>query len=79
LAESLLDALPELVRLGAQFGVAELLHLRLERIDGRDIGHRGLNETLVLGPKNLTDECIDQTLKSFAGRELPKIIPFSLA
>ena len=33
-AQPLLNALPEFVRLGAQFGVGELLYLRLKRIDG---------------------------------------------
>jgi len=39
LIQAILDALPELVRFGAQFRVGELLHLRFEGIDSLDPGH----------------------------------------
>ena len=48
-----LDALPEFVRLGAQFGVREFLHLGFERVDGLYIGPQRLDDALVLRPKNL--------------------------
>jgi hypothetical protein len=67
-----LNALPELVRLGAQLRVSELLHLWFEGIDGPDPGHHALDHPLVLGPKDLANQCVDQTVKSFRGRELPK-------
>jgi hypothetical protein len=71
-----LDALPELVGFGAQFGVGELLHLRFERSDGLDLGHQALDDPLVLGSKNLTDQSVNQAVKSFRGQELPYFIPF---
>ena len=52
-AQPFLDALPELVRFGAQFLVRELLHLGLERVDGLYVGHQRLDNALVLRPKNL--------------------------
>jgi hypothetical protein len=67
-AQALLNALPELVRFGAQFGVGELLHLRLKGIDGRDSGLRVLDVPLVLGPEDLAYQRINQTVKSFGGR-----------
>jgi hypothetical protein len=52
-AQPLLNALPEFVRFGAQFGVAELLDLRLKRIDRLDLRHQRFDDPFVLGPKNL--------------------------
>ena len=48
-AEALLDALAKLVGLGAQFGVAEALHLRLERANARDQRPQALDLTLIPG------------------------------
>ena len=52
-AEPVLDALAEFVGLGAQFVVGQLLHRRLERVDGLDLGQQALYFALVLGPENL--------------------------
>ena len=51
--QTLLNALPEFVRLGAQLIVRELLHLRLKRVDRLDPRHQALHFALVLGPENL--------------------------
>ena len=48
-----LDALPELVSLGTQLVIRDLLHLRFKRIDGLDPRHQMLQFALVLGPENL--------------------------
>jgi hypothetical protein len=55
------------------------LHLRFEGINGLDLGHQALDDPLVLGPKDLADQSVNQTVKSFRGREIPYAIPFSLA
>ncbi len=52
-AQPLLNALAEFIRLGAQLFVAELLNLRLQRVDGLHVGHQRLDHTLVLRAKNL--------------------------
>jgi hypothetical protein len=69
--EPLLNALPEFIRPGAQLVVGELLHLRLKGIDGPDLGHHALDDPLVFGPKDLANQSVNQTVKSFGGRELP--------
>ena len=53
-AQPLLNALPEFVRFGAQFGVSELLDLGLKRVDRLHFRHQPLDDALVLGPENLT-------------------------
>jgi hypothetical protein len=77
--QSILDSLPELVGLSAQLVVRELLHLRFEGIDGLNSRHQALDDALVLGPKDLANQSVNQTVKSFKGRELPRRISFSLA
>ena len=72
MTQTVLNSLPELVRLGAQFGVGELLHLRFEGIDRLDPGHQALDDPLILGPKDLADQSVNQTMKSFKGREQPQ-------
>lgn len=52
--KAILDALTEFVGLGTQLFVRELLHLRLEGIDGLDLRHQALQLTLVFGPEDLT-------------------------
>jgi hypothetical protein len=52
-AHPLLNALAELVSLGAQFIVRELLDLRFERVDRPNVRHQRLDDALVLGPENL--------------------------
>jgi len=69
--QTILNSLTELVRLSAQFSVRELLGLRFESIDSLDLGHQTLDDALVLGPKDLADQSVNQTVKSFRGRELP--------
>jgi hypothetical protein len=71
LTQPFLNSLPELIRLGAQFGVGELLHLRFEGIDRLDPRHQALDDPLVLGPKDLANQSVNQAVKSFRGRELP--------
>ncbi len=51
---SFLDSRPELVRLGAQFGIAEPLHLGFKRANLLNIWHRALDFALVVGAENLT-------------------------
>ena len=53
LGQPLLDTLAEFAGLGAQLGVRQLSHGRLERIDGLHLGHQALHFALVLGPENL--------------------------
>jgi hypothetical protein len=48
-----LDAPAELVGLGAQLGIGELFHRRLERIDGLNLWQQAFNLALVLGPEDL--------------------------
>ena len=79
MTQPLLDALPELICFGAQFGVGKLLHLRFEGVDRLDPGHQALDDPLVLCPKDLANQSVNQTVKSFGGRELPQCISFSLA
>jgi hypothetical protein len=79
MTQPLLDSSPELIRPGAQLGVGELFHLRFEDSDSPDLGHQALDDPLILGPKDLANQCVNQAVKSFRGRELPKRISFSLA
>jgi hypothetical protein len=53
LAETLLDALAKLVRLGAKLFVAGRLHLRFKRVNGLHVGHQALDFPLVLGSEDL--------------------------
>jgi hypothetical protein len=71
MTQMLLDAIPELIRSCAQFIVSELLYLRLESINRRNPGHHALDDPFVLGPKDLANQSVNQTVKSFRGRELP--------
>jgi hypothetical protein len=55
MAQPLLNALPELFCLSAQFGIAELLHLGFEGTNGPDLRHQTLDDSFVLGPKDLAN------------------------
>ena len=47
------DARPELRRFGPKLFIGELLHLRLQGIDGGDGGHQLLDDALVRRAENL--------------------------
>ena len=59
-AETLLNTAAKLRRLGAQFVIGELLHLRLERVDSQHARLQALDLALVLSPENLTQQSVNQ-------------------
>src|SRR5499427_9565933 len=78
LAKTLLDTLPELVSFRTQLFIGELLHLRFERVNSRHARHHVLDFALVLGPKDLAQQSIDQSRVSFSDTS-PKCMTKSLA
>ena len=71
MTQPLLNSLPELIRLGAQFRVGELLRLRFEGSDGRNPGHQALDAPLVFGSKDLANQSVNQTVNPSEGGSCP--------
>jgi hypothetical protein len=69
----LLDAFPEFIGFRAQFIVSELLHLRLESINSRHPGHHALDDPFVLGPKDLANQSVNQTVNPSSGGNCPSV------